>query len=60
MKDKVTNICGIVIVLAGALIAADKTGQLNLGPSVDAVLSIIVTLGTAIVAIYTGKTNEPK
>ena len=58
-KDKVTNICGIVIVIAGALVAGDKAGQISLPNGVDGALSILITIGTAMVAYFTGKPSTP-
>lgn len=57
-KDKVTNIAGLVIFLAGALIAGDKAGQIHLGETIDGILSLVVTVGTGLVAWYTGKKSQ--
>lgn len=57
-KDKVTNICGLLIVVGGALIAADKAGQVQLGGAVDGIISVVITIATAFIGYMTGKPSS--
>ena len=59
LKDKITNICGIILAIVGA-IEVLKTQGIEL-PAVVATIEIIAgTLATAAIAYLTGKTGEGK
>lgn len=52
MKDKVTNICGLLFVTAGSIAVCDVPAKLK------TVCGIVTAVSGAIVAYYTGK--KPK
>lgn len=56
MKDKITNICGIVIVITGAIATAEKSGVVM--PSwVDSTCIVLAALSLGLIGFYTGKPN---
>ena len=58
-KDKVTNICAIVMVVSGALLAGDKAGTIEVSTGIESLLGILATGSGALVAYFTGKPSNP-
>lgn len=59
LKDTITNICGLVLTIGGAVLAANVSGQIALPATVTGILGLVVTIAGAIVAWYTGKPTTP-
>ncbi len=59
LKDTITNICGLVLTIGGAVLAANVSGQITLPPTIVGLLGIVVTVAGALVAYYTGKPVPP-
>lgn len=60
LKDKITNVCGIIIAVGGGLLGAVASGQLTLPEVWLTVIGAVVAVSTAIVAFLTGKTGDGK
>lgn len=56
MKDKITNYCGLIAFIGGSVLAAHASGQIVLPGSVVLSLGLAVTIATAVVSWFTGKT----
>ena len=51
MKDTVTNVCGLIVAVGGALLASGA----NLGTTLTTVIGIAVAVATAVIGYFTGK-----
>ena len=60
LKDKITNICAIIIAVGGGIVSAHTSGQVVLPEWVIAVAGGLVAVATAIIGIFTGKTGDGK
>lgn len=60
LKDKITNICGILIAIGGGILAAKQIPEAtNLIPEWATTLAgLFVSVPTAIVAYLTGKNHD--
>ncbi len=58
IKDTVTTICGWVIALGGAVLAAAVSGALVVSEPVIGALTFIVGLATAILGILQGRNPD--
>ena len=59
-KDKVTNICGIIIAVGGGLLTGHASGQYTLPTIVVTVAGILVTISAGLVAYFNGKDGNGK
>ncbi len=57
MKNKVTNICGLVLVITGAIVTAEKQGVV-MPTWVDSTCIVLAAMAVGLIAWYTGKPNE--
>lgn len=55
MKDTITNICGIIVVVGGSLLSAHAAGQIVLPEPLLVALGVIVAIAGGIVGYFTGK-----
>ena len=60
LKDKITNICAIVIAIGGGIVSAHASGQVILPDWIVAVAGGLVAVATAIIGIFTGKDSDGK
>lgn len=60
MKDSITNICGLVVAVGGAILSAVAAGQVTLPATVTTILGISVAVATAVIGFYTGKPTQTK
>lgn len=58
IKDTVTTVCGWIIAIGGAVLAAVISGQLTLPEGVVAALTFIVGLATAILGMFEGRNAD--
>lgn len=59
LKDKVTNVCGLVVLIAGSILALPTAG-ITLPVAVITASTISLTVAGSIVAWLTGKTADGK
>ena len=59
-KDKITNICGIIIAVGGGLLTGHASGQYVLPTIVLTIAGILVTIAAGLVAYYNGKDGDGK
>lgn len=60
LKDKITNVCGLIIVLGGGILGANVAGQLVLPEWAITVIGLAVAVATGITSFLTGKTGDGK
>lgn len=60
MKNTVTNICGLIVAVGGAILTAHASGQITLPISVVTGIGIAVAVSTAIIGYFTGKPEIKK
>jgi hypothetical protein len=58
-KDKITNVCGVIVVIAGSILALPTAGII-LPAAVITGATVGLTVAGSIVAYLTGKTAEGK
>ncbi len=58
IKDTVTTICGWIIALGGAVLAAAIAGTLTVPEAVVGALTFIVGLATAILGMFSGRNAD--
>ena len=59
MKDKVTNVCGLLMAIGGAIIAL-ATGGVAIPAIVVTVATVTTGISGGIIGYFTGKPNDPK
>jgi hypothetical protein len=60
LKDKVTNICAVVMAVTGSIVTAHASGQVTLPEWIIAVCGLLFAISSAIVGVFTGKTGDGK
>lgn len=55
MKDTITNICGIIVVVGGSLLSAHSSGQIVLPDVLLVLFGVAVAIAGGIVGYFTGK-----
>ena len=58
-KDKITNVCGFIVLVAGSILALPTAG-VSLPVSIVTASTISLTVAGSIVAYLTGKTADGK
>ena len=59
LKDKISDICGVIVLIAGSILALPTAG-LSLPASVITAATVSLTISGSIVAYLTGKTADGK
>jgi hypothetical protein len=54
LKDKITNVCGVIVLIAGSILALPTSG-VSLPPAVITASTIALTIAGSMVAYLTGK-----
>lgn len=59
MKDKITNICGLLLALSGAVLTMQQSGVV-LPPAVITASMAVGAIAAALIAYFTGKSHDGK